>query len=246
MVYGKDKLHYLKELEDNWEVVLEEYEKVKHKFIPNPRTESYTGSWDIVPFIFGGETDEQVCKLCPKTWEMVSRIPWYLGKVFFSILRPHSTIVPHCASGPKRDKFDKCHMGLKIPSDCEITIDQEPYVWDEGKCLLFDNGSMHSVINDSDEDRVLLILDMEKWKGAIYEAFFEAKQAYKELRKKWNHLDSAIKEDSKQWLGKLNSTDDEFDYASGRLHANMETQKIMKQMEQQTLNPYTKDSIHTL
>ena len=54
-----------------------------------------------------------------------------------------------------------CHLGLNVPKDrrkCRIAIDAKDYHWDEGKFLIFDDTYYHEVWNETDENRVVLLI----------------------------------------------------------------------------------------
>jgi aspartate beta-hydroxylase len=63
-----------------------------------------------------------------------------------------------------------------VPEAARIRIGEEKYEWREGRCLIFDDSFEHEVWNDSDSERVVLIIDFwhpeltaaERW--AINEA----------------------------------------------------------------------------
>ncbi|NIP76307.1 MAG: hypothetical protein GTN90_10120, partial [Xanthomonadales bacterium] len=41
-----------------------------------------------------------------------------------------------------------------------IRIGQDIYHWETGKCLIFDDGYEHEVWNDSESERIVLIIDL--------------------------------------------------------------------------------------
>ena len=44
----------------------------------------------------------------------------------------------------------------------KIVINGQPYTWEEGEAVLFDDSWPHAVINDSDEMRAVLIVDVRR------------------------------------------------------------------------------------
>lgn len=78
--------------------------------------------------------------------------------MIFSRLSPRTHIKPHC--GPHNLRWT-AHLGLVIPksaSDCRIRVGNEWRSWSAGKVLLFDDSFEHEVRNDTDEDRVVLLI----------------------------------------------------------------------------------------
>tara|TARA_R110000787_G_scaffold4455_6_gene17043 strand:- start:422 stop:934 length:513 start_codon:yes stop_codon:yes gene_type:complete len=158
MYYNASRFPFVEKLEDNWASVLTEYILLKTGTIPYFEKDLYLGEWDVFPFMFFGDEDKDRCKLCPKTWELIKDIPG-LTTASFSILRGATEIHPHTGF---TDKVLRCHLGLKVPHGCAIIVGDEPRRWQEGKCLIFDDTVEHSAYNKSTEDRVVLLLDINK------------------------------------------------------------------------------------
>ncbi len=58
-----------------------------------------------------------------------------------------------------------CHLGLLVPKErdkCRMEIAGTVCYWEEGKTLVFDDVSRHEVWNDSDEDRVILLIQFAR------------------------------------------------------------------------------------
>jgi hypothetical protein len=87
------------------------------------------------------------------------------GEVIFSVLRPGTRIHPHTASHNLRLT---AHLGLRVPhcsskssaaaALCSLRVGGVDHVWEEGKFLVFDDSFEHSVVNESDEYRAVLLL----------------------------------------------------------------------------------------
>ena len=84
------------------------------------------------------------------------------GEVIFSRLAPHTHIQSHCGSTNLRWT---AHLGLVVPqpstrpdSHCQIRVGVEWHNWEPGKILLFDDSFEHEVRNDTNEERVVLLL----------------------------------------------------------------------------------------
>jgi aspartate beta-hydroxylase len=55
----------------------------------------------------------------------------------------------------------RCHLALKVPEgDCAIRVGEKTRKWHEGRCLVFDDYFDHEAWNHTEEDRVVLIVDI--------------------------------------------------------------------------------------
>ena len=162
MFYDTSSFPFIEKLEDNWKEVLAEYQNLKSGTIPYPETNLYKGEWDVFPFLFFGERFVDNCNNCPKTWRLLEGIPG-LKTASFSILRGNTEISPHTGFTKKVLRF---HLSLKIPNACAIIVGGEEWSWKEGRCFVFDDTLWHSAYNNSNEDRIVLLLDVEKTKKA--------------------------------------------------------------------------------
>lgn len=108
--------------------------------------------------IYGVEYGRRVA-LFPKTMEILSRIDG-LATAYFSHLSPRTRIPGHVG---ECDAYYRVHLGLKIPAalpDCGIEVAGQRQSWQEGRCIAFNDIYFHSAWNDTDEDRIVLIVDI--------------------------------------------------------------------------------------
>ena len=97
---------------------------------------------------------------CPRTVELLSRIPSIKGAMFAS-LPPEGKLVRH------RDPYAgslRYHLGLITPNspDCFIEVDGERYFWRDGEAIVFDETFIHHAANTTDHQRVILFCDIER------------------------------------------------------------------------------------
>jgi aspartyl/asparaginyl beta-hydroxylase (cupin superfamily) len=94
---------------------------------------------------------------CPRTAALIGHIPNVL-QAFFSILDPGKSIPAHC--GPYLG-YLRYHLGLRVPQNRppSIRIKDQYYTWKEGQSIIFDDSWEHEVYNESDDLRVVLIVD---------------------------------------------------------------------------------------
>ena len=111
-------------------------------------------------FLYGfGHRSEANCARCPETARLVAAVPG-LQTAMFSVLAPGKHIPEHC--GPYKGLV-RYHLGLKVPAAadrCRIRIGDQFATWREGASLMFDDTYEHEVWNDTDEERVVLFLDV--------------------------------------------------------------------------------------
>jgi beta-hydroxylase len=83
------------------------------------------------------------------------------GEAIFSVLLPGTRVQPHTASHNLRLM---AHLGLQIPQSkdaeqsCYLQVADQKLFWETGKVLVFDDSYEHSVVNDSNEIRAILLL----------------------------------------------------------------------------------------
>ena len=79
------------------------------------------------------------------------------GEVIFSRLAPRTHIRSHC--GPTDLRWT-AHLPLRVPKakGCRIRVGHRWHEWQLGKVLLFDDSFEHKVCNDTNEERIVLLL----------------------------------------------------------------------------------------
>lgn len=154
-------------LDKHFDIIREEFEAVKETYsIPayeeldafqtdasKPKTK-----WKVFMLNLMGEYPELAKELCPNTCEYLKGIP-HLFEAFFSVLEPGRSIPHH--EGPYRG-YIRYHLGIEVPqkNPPAIRIKDQIYQWKERESVLFDDTWDHEVINHSEEERVVLIVDI--------------------------------------------------------------------------------------
>jgi aspartate beta-hydroxylase len=77
--------------------------------------------------------------------------------VFFSILKPRTRLPAHTGVSNARAIV---HLPLIVPPSCGFRVGGETREWREGEAFAFDDTIEHEAWNDSDQPRVVLILDV--------------------------------------------------------------------------------------
>lgn len=141
-----------------WETIRDEYLAVADKTTKWMEPELHNGKWEVFGFYFKGDKVQANIDRCPKTWELIQSIPnVYIAG--FSILRAGAVIHPH--EGYTGDVW-RSHLGLICPQGAWIKVGDETHHWKEGEWFVFDDTITHEAHNESNEDRVILIVDFYK------------------------------------------------------------------------------------
>lgn len=119
------------------------------------------GKWQSF-FLYGyGYRVDQNCARAPRTAALLERTPG-LNSAFFSILAPGAHIPRH--KGVTKGILT-CHLGLVVPKAadrCRMQVEDRLVHWSQGQCLVFDDSQHHEVWNDTDETRVVLLIQFAR------------------------------------------------------------------------------------
>ena len=108
-----------------------------------------------------GYRSKVCCDFCPLTAGLVDGVPG-VETAFFSILAPGKHVIAH------RGVFKgivNYHLGLVVPrkkENCSMRVGDEFFHWEEGESRIFDDTNEHEVRNDTDEDRIVLMLQFRR------------------------------------------------------------------------------------
>ncbi len=119
------------------------------------------GEWDVAFLYERGRRRHEVCDACPVTTRGIESHPTMrtaAGLIYVSRMRGGTHIRAH--RGPTNLRV-RCHLGIKVPDgDCGLRVSDQTRHWHEGRCLVFDDFYEHEAWNHTDEDRVVLIVDI--------------------------------------------------------------------------------------
>jgi aspartyl/asparaginyl beta-hydroxylase (cupin superfamily) len=140
------------------------------------------------------------CARCPQTARIVERVPGLLT-AFYSVMLAGAHVPRH--TGPTK-AIITAHLGLIIPlrrENCHMQVADRNIVWEEGRLVVFDDMYPHEVWNDTDEDRIVLLLHLKrplKFPGSmVREMLFAAVRASPFVRdglrnlERWNEKTDA-------------------------------------------------------
>ena len=118
-------------------------------------------AWDAFFFYRHGGRDDAHCAQCPRTIDVLDAMPLvrvrdHAPETLYSVLRPGTHILPH--RGVTNTRL-VTHLPLIVPPDCALRVGGETHVWEEGRCVTFDDTFEHEAWNHSAHTRVVLIVD---------------------------------------------------------------------------------------
>ena len=169
--YDPYQFRWVKELENNVDIIRSELNGVldlnNRDCLPSMRdflfykskSTATLGNWKVYIFSFFGRRFETNCARCPKTTELISRIPNVTGAMF-SVLNARQQIYQH--RGFLKGVL-RLHIGLKVPDppeSCGFKLDGKTVHWELGKSFMFDQTYRHEAWNNSDQVRIVLLLDV--------------------------------------------------------------------------------------
>ncbi len=161
----------LNELTRNYPVIRNEFDGVLNRKVPMPAYHDLDAGereisavvdpnkrWSVFMLYILGYKPELNRTYCPQTCRILKRIPG-LVQAFFSVLDPGKSVPPH--DGPYLG-YLRYHLGLRIPAENPPTliVNSQPHVWRAGEAVLFDDSWTHQVVNQSNELRAVLIVDV--------------------------------------------------------------------------------------
>lgn len=98
-------------------------------------------------------------KSCPKLSQLLDKYP-EISTLSINVLEASSSILPHM--GDTNSVF-RAHFGLVIPKplpECGIRVGNEKKSWVEGDWVIFTDAYEHETWNESQQDRILLLIDI--------------------------------------------------------------------------------------
>ncbi len=163
--YDPARFPWVREIESQWQTIRSEFCELLPQIIPAAQQISEeqaritTGhQWKTYVFYAFGRKATDNCARCPETTRRLERIPGMVSAMF-SVLAPHAHLRHH------RGVFKgvlRYHLALTVPrhpSLAAIRVGDEVKHWSEGTSLIFDDTHDHEAWNNSDETRVVLIVD---------------------------------------------------------------------------------------
>lgn len=158
----------LKILRDNWETIREEaeflyqegYISASDKYDDIGFNSFFRRGWKRFYLKWYQDPMNSAQTLCPKTLALIQQIP-NINAAMFTLLPKDSFLFKH------RDPYAgslRYHLGLITPNskDCCIYVDGDPYFWQDGQDVMFDETFIHHAENKTSQDRIILFCDVQR------------------------------------------------------------------------------------
>jgi aspartate beta-hydroxylase len=148
--------------------------------------------WSAFYLWKNGEVVAENAARCPRTMAALASAPISCisnrsPSILFSLLRPGAHIPAH--NGFINTRLI-CHLPLIVPDKCRFRVGNETREWVEGKAWCFDDTIEHEAWNDSDQTRVILLIEI--WRPeltmrerVLVNAMFEAIDARSGVKPAW-------------------------------------------------------------
>jgi len=123
--------------------------------------------WTAIHLLQNGQRVDVNARHCPRTMQAIAKLPqpYIRGaspNAMFSLLAPRTRIPPHTGVANTRLV---CHLPLIVPRNCGFRVGATTREWRIGEAFVFDDTIEHEAWNDSNELRVVLIVDL--WPPAL-------------------------------------------------------------------------------
>ena len=156
MFVDSRQFEFVATLEAQWEAIRAEFLALPGDlFDPWVQHYMHGGGWTVFGLYAAGLEIPAACAACPNTARALRQVPG-LSMAGFSRLAPHAHVKPHVGWAAS---VYRLHLPLIVPPGCRLRVASETRVWEEGRCLIFDDTVEHEAWNDSDRPRGVLLLD---------------------------------------------------------------------------------------
>lgn len=165
-VFDPADFAYLRPLEARWKEIQAEADSVMAtrqvpslgSISPDHQELDSQGKWRTY-FLWGyGIKVPRNCEQCPVTTSLVEKIPGLLTAMY-SIHEPGAHLPRH--RGVTKGMLTY-HLGLHVPDNCHINVEDTDYYWREGEFFVFDDTCFHEVFNHADRNRIILLLHVRR------------------------------------------------------------------------------------
>jgi beta-hydroxylase len=129
------------------------------------RAAQVSEKWRLYYAYMFGRSNELAKKDCPTLLHFAESTPSVVN-AFISVLEPGVTLPAH------KDPYAgvlRYHLGVRIPkaNPPRIRLDRDYYTWKEGEGVVLDVSFEHEVFNESDEPRIVVIVDFRRPMGVL-------------------------------------------------------------------------------
>lgn len=160
LVHKEGLNNLLDDLELNYQQLKEEFYRVSNEedFVEYPLIHLYKFGWDVVGLKYEGINVSTYHKKYPVLSSVVRKYDGIIRLAGYSRLKSKAVIGVH------RDYQHEVtiHLAITIPKgDCALRMGDITTKWEEGKTHFFYSHDPHDAWNLTDEDRIILIMDVK-------------------------------------------------------------------------------------
>ena len=83
-----------------------------------------------------------------------------LGRVIITRLPPGKEITPHVDGGAPAEYYSRSHLAIQCLPGNIFQMEEEKVSFQTGQIWWIDNKKLHSVVNNSSDDRIVCIIDL--------------------------------------------------------------------------------------
>ena len=151
-------------LKDNRNKIIEEVENInKLKWDDWPEKDLYKDdmSWKVFPFYGFNIWITHNCDMCPEITKIIKKIP-NLRTASLSKFKSKTKLKPHKGYANLSNDILRCHYGIKVPDLCYIYVENDKQQMKNNEIIVFDDSKTHYAENLGDDDRIVLILDINR------------------------------------------------------------------------------------
>jgi aspartyl/asparaginyl beta-hydroxylase (cupin superfamily) len=155
---------FLEALKDSHDILVQEMEQIRQEaWLDWPEKNLYGTDriWNVFPLLGFGKEISTNCQRCPKTVQLLRKFPG-LRTALYSRLGPNCRLGVHQGWAVLSNHVLRSHYGLQVPEQCGLWVDGQYKTQSRGGILLFDDSRIHTAMNHSNEDRIILIVDIER------------------------------------------------------------------------------------
>jgi len=156
--------------------IQQEAGRLRNNWIPWPETHGNTAAykdWKVFPLVYcfpGSDPSklmwvEHNCNQVPKTFAALKAIGPRIRTALFSRMGPSSWLSCHRGWADLANHVLRTHLSVIVPGapqDCGVEVEKEREYHSDGEILVFDDSKLHLAFNKSDQERVVLIIDMAR------------------------------------------------------------------------------------
>jgi len=158
----KDIYPFLEILKINNNLIKQEIINLnKENWVEWPEKFLYEDGWKVLPFYGFGMWIPNNCQKCPGITNILKNIPG-LKTALLSKLTANTKINPHQGWANLSNYILRCHYGIIVPDSCYMIVEDEYQQVKENEIIVFDDSKLHYAVNNSEHDRIILIIDIER------------------------------------------------------------------------------------